>query len=141
MGAAAAVLFVCDSFHPSLVVPLLSVLYGTEDPPSKQAQEQLDAEKERPVPIRVMKVMIHANNTFSTLAGLGDTTILRGRFNVIGDQRDQVWMQSLRFGFGRSVSGSTYRYVTSRHGDGHGRNQVCWRHLTLFLIYLFLIGS
>ena len=55
--------------------------------------------------------MIHANNTFSTIAGLGDTTILRGNFNVIGDKRDQVWMQSLRFGFGRKVSGSTYRYV------------------------------
>jgi hypothetical protein len=73
------------------------------------AQEQAGAEKNRNIPtIRVMKVMIHADNTFSTLAGLGDTTILRGRFSVIGDQRDQVWMQSLRFGFGRSVSGSTY---------------------------------
>jgi len=58
-----------------------------------------------------MKVMIHANNTFSTLAGMGGsdaTNILRGRFNVIGDKRDQVWMQSVRFGFGRSVSGSLY---------------------------------
>jgi len=79
-----------------------------EDSPSKEAKAQADAEENQPVPIRVMKVMIHANNTFSTLAGLGDTAILRGRFNVFGDQRDQVWMQSLRFGFGRSVSGSTY---------------------------------
>lgn len=79
-----------------------------EDPPSKGAKAHADAEANMPVPIRVMKVMIHANNTFSTLAGLGDNTVLRGRFNVIGDKRDQVWMQSVRFGFGRSVSGSTY---------------------------------
>lgn len=79
-----------------------------EDPPSKQAKAEADAEENRPAPIQVMEVLIHANNTFSTLAGLGDTNVLRGRFNIIGDKRDQVWMQSVRFGFGRSVSGSTY---------------------------------
>ena len=60
--------------------------------------------------IRVMEVKFFANNTFATVAGLGDS-ILRGKYNIIGEKRDQLWMQVLRFGFGRSVSGSVYRYV------------------------------
>jgi hypothetical protein len=48
------------------------------------------------------------NNTFATIAGMGASTILRGKFNVIGDKKDQLWMQIWRFGFGRSVSGSVY---------------------------------
>jgi len=46
--------------------------------------------------------------TFSTLGGLGDAKILRGKWNLIGENRDQLWMQVSRFGFGRGVSGSTY---------------------------------
>jgi len=40
--------------------------------------------------------------------GMGSNTILRGKFYVIGDKKDQLWMQIWRFGFGRSVSGSVY---------------------------------
>lgn len=39
---------------------------------------------------------------------MGASTILRGKFYVIGDKKDQLWMQIWRFGFGRSVSGSVY---------------------------------
>ena len=60
--------------------------------------------------IRVMEVKFFANNTFATVAGLGGN-ILRGKFDIIGQDRDQLWMQVWRFGFGRSVSGSVYRYV------------------------------
>jgi hypothetical protein len=58
--------------------------------------------------IRVMQVAFHANNTFSTVAGLGESAILRGKFDIIGEEKNQLWMQVMRFGFGRSVSGSVY---------------------------------
>jgi hypothetical protein len=77
------------------------------DPLSKQAQERENEETELPVPIRVMQVQFHTNNTFSSVAGLGES-ILRGKFDVIGDSKDQLWMQVTRFGFGRSISGSVY---------------------------------
>jgi len=81
-----------------------------EDPPtssSKQKSEE-EAKNRASVPIRVMEVLFHSNNTFSTTGGLGDSTILRGKFDVIGQSKDQLWMQVWRFGFGRSVSGSVY---------------------------------
>jgi hypothetical protein len=77
------------------------------DPLSKEAQERENEETELPVPIRVMQVQFHTNNTFSSVAGLGES-ILRGKFDVIGQDKDQLWMQVTRFGFGRSVSGSVY---------------------------------
>lgn len=96
-------LFLChESNSPTILITF------AEDPPSRKAKEEADAQEKRPINIRVMKVTIHPNNTFSTVAGLGDDTILRGRFSVIGEQRDQLWMQVIRFGFGRSVSGSIY---------------------------------
>jgi hypothetical protein len=58
--------------------------------------------------IRVMEVKLFENNTFSTTAGLGDSTVLRGKWWIIGEERDQFWLQVWRFGFGRSVSGSTF---------------------------------
>ena len=39
--------------------------------------------------------------------GLGDT-ILRGKWSIVGEKRDQFWMKVWRFGFGRAVSGSTF---------------------------------
>jgi hypothetical protein len=78
-----------------------------EDPPNKKAKEEADAAKERPANIRVMKVTMFPNNTFSSVEGVGDT-ILRGRFSVVGEKRDHLWMHITRFGFGRSVSGSVY---------------------------------
>ena len=55
-----------------------------------------------------MEVKLFSNNTFSSTAGLGDSTVLRGKWWIIGEERDQLWMQIWRFGFGRAVSGSTY---------------------------------
>lgn len=78
-----------------------------DDPPSKNAQAAHDDESDAPVMIRVMQVAFHGNNTFSTVAGLGEA-ILRGKWDVIGQEKDQLWMQVWRFGFGRSVSGSTF---------------------------------
>jgi len=77
----------------------------------QQQQQDDDAAAIDEPAIQIMTIQIHSNNTFSTLSGLGDTAVLRGRFNVAGENRDQLWLQTLRFGFGRSVSGSTYRYV------------------------------
>jgi len=75
----------------------------------KKRMEEEEKERNRLVMnIRVMEVMFFANNTFTTVAGLGGNTILRGRYDVIGKEKDQIWMQVRRFGFGRSVSGSVY---------------------------------
>lgn len=76
-----------------------------EVPKSKEEQE---LEKNAPIPIRVMEMQLFANHTFCTLKGLGDDVILRGKWDVVGKQRNQLWMEVWRFGFGRSVSGSTY---------------------------------
>jgi hypothetical protein len=77
------------------------------DPLSKKAQQREDEESARTVPIRVMQVQFHVNNTFSSVLGVGES-ILRGKFDIIGQDKDQLWMQVTRFGFGRSVSGSVY---------------------------------
>jgi len=78
------------------------------------AKAQTDAEKEweerqknEPIPIKSFEVDLFANNTFQTVTGLGDM-ILRGKWSIVGEQRDQLWMTVWRFGFGRDVSGSTY---------------------------------
>ncbi|KAL7557192.1 hypothetical protein ACA910_001198 [Epithemia clementina (nom. ined.)] len=73
--------------------------------------------------IRVMQIKFFPNNTFATLWGTGDV-ILRGKFDTLvrdtygGRFASQsnpsptptvaLWMQIMRFGFGRSVSGSVY---------------------------------
>jgi hypothetical protein len=74
-----------------------------EDAPRKKKETPQDK-----IPIRVMELLFHTNNTFSTVAGLGEETILRGKWDIIGNTRNQLWMQVWRFGFGRSVSGSVY---------------------------------
>ncbi len=58
--------------------------------------------------VRVLQIVFHRNNTFSTTGGLGNAAILRGKFDMIGQDKDHLWMQVIRFGFGRSVSGSVY---------------------------------
>jgi hypothetical protein len=78
-----------------------------DDPPSKKAQAAHEDDSDAPVLIRVMQLVFHGNHTFSTVAGLGEA-ILRGKWDVIGQDKDQLWMQVWRFGFGRSVSGSTF---------------------------------
>lgn len=75
-------------------------------------KEKSDEEKKReetmPVPIRTMELELFPNMTFSTFHGFGSAKTLRGKWSVIGYDKDQFWMQISRFGFGRSVSGSTY---------------------------------
>ena len=78
------------------------------DPPSKKASKEAEEEQNRFVNIRVMEVQFFANNTFATVGGLGES-ILRGKYHIVGQDRDHLWMQVWRFGFGRAVSGSVYR--------------------------------
>jgi len=76
--------------------------------PKTEKEKNLEKmEKNSPVPIKAFEVDLFANNTFSTVTGLGDM-VLRGKWWIIGEKRDQLWMQVWRFGFGRSVSGSTF---------------------------------
>ena len=72
---------------------------------AEKAEEELEPGKN----MQVMAVELFSNNTFSTLYGLGNSTVLRGKWSIIGDKRDQLWMMVHRFGWGRSVSGSTFR--------------------------------
>eukprot|EP00816_Leptocylindrus_hargravesii_P011337 CAMPEP_0196802296 /NCGR_PEP_ID=MMETSP1362-20130617/1926_1 /TAXON_ID=163516 /ORGANISM="Leptocylindrus danicus, Strain CCMP1856" /LENGTH=382 /DNA_ID=CAMNT_0042173553 /DNA_START=301 /DNA_END=1449 /DNA_ORIENTATION=- len=58
--------------------------------------------------MQVMQVELFSNSTFVTIGGLGQAVTLRGKWMIIGQDKDQLWMQVWRFGFGRSVSGSTY---------------------------------
>jgi hypothetical protein len=79
-----------------------------EDPPSNKAAKKYAEDMENnPVKIRVMQVRFFPNNTFATIGGTGDA-ILRGKFDVIGQDKDSLWMHISRFGFGRSVSGSVF---------------------------------
>lgn len=72
------------------------------------AEEKEEEESKPGKNMQVMAVELFANNTFSTLQGLGSSTVLRGRWSIIGKKRDALWMMVSRFGFGRSVSGSTF---------------------------------
>jgi len=81
--------------------------YVDKVPKTEREKELEKREKNSPVPIKTFEVELFANNTFSTIKGLGDM-VLRGKWWIIGDKRDQLWMQVWRFGFGRSVSGSTF---------------------------------
>lgn len=71
--------------------------YVDEKPPSKAEQERAEQEKNAPMQIKSFEVELFANNTFSTITGLGDT-ILRGKWSIIGEERDQLWMSVWRFG-------------------------------------------
>ena len=98
-----------------------------EDLPNKKAKEAAEAAENRPANIRVMKVTMFPNNTFSSVEGVGDT-ILRGKFSVIGEKRDQLWMHITRFGFGRSVSGSVY---SEGHGLSHEDAKSYWGKISV----------
>ncbi len=90
-----------------------------EKPKSKAEKEREEREKNAPMPIKTFVVELFANNTFSTITGLGDT-VLRGKWSIAGDDRDQLWMSVWRFGFGRSVSGSTFSegsHLTNQDGE------------------------
>uniref|UniRef100_A0A7S4RKB1 Uncharacterized protein n=1 Tax=Ditylum brightwellii TaxID=49249 RepID=A0A7S4RKB1_9STRA len=77
-------------------------------PPSPADKKKEEEQKNQKIDIRVMEVQFFGNNTFATVAGLGSSAILRGKWSIIGEERDHLWMQVSRFGFGRSVSGSVY---------------------------------
>jgi hypothetical protein len=85
-----------------------------QDPPSSSSsnkkihRDDTEDTSKQSANIRVMEVAFYQNNTFCSIAGLGESAILRGKFDVIGPDKDQIWFQIARFGFGRSVSGSVY---------------------------------
>jgi hypothetical protein len=56
-----------------------------------------------PFDVRVMPIRFFANNTF---VALGTNKILRGRFDITGN--DRLTFEVSRFGMGRSVAGSVY---------------------------------
>lgn len=58
-----------------------------------------------PFDLQVLPIHFFPNNTF---CAKGINKILRGRFNV---EESDIFFQVSLFGFGRSVSGSVYRYV------------------------------
>lgn len=79
-----------------------------EDPPKKSKKKKEENMDKPTHGIRVLEVKFFQNNTFATVGGMGGSAILRGRFSVIGKEKDHIWMQVIRFGFGRSVSGSVF---------------------------------
>jgi len=81
-----------------------------EDPPPKSKKQEYEERMvDQPVHnIRVLEVKLFANNTFATIGGMGGSTILRGKFSIIGKEKDHIWLQVLIFGFGRAVSGSVF---------------------------------
>jgi hypothetical protein len=84
-----------------------SIKYGeyVQDPPHPDQKKEAD---EFPINIRVLQVEFYANYTFSITDGVGTEVQLRGKWDIWGDDRDLLWMQIMRFGFGRDISGSTY---------------------------------
>lgn len=81
--------------------------YVDERAKSEAEKQREEREDNAPMQIKSFEVELFANNTFSTITGLGDT-ILRGKWSIIGKERDHLWMSVFRFGFGRNVSGSTF---------------------------------
>ncbi len=62
-----------------------------------------------PFDLQVLPIHFFSNNTF---CAKGNNKILRGRFHIrTRDEDCELFFQVSLFGFGRSVSGSVYRYV------------------------------
>mmetsp|Transcript_67508 Transcript_67508/g.195166 ORF Transcript_67508/g.195166 Transcript_67508/m.195166 type:complete len:434 (-) Transcript_67508:64-1365(-) len=55
--------------------------------------------------IRVLPVTFYPNSTF---AAIGTEKILRGKYEISGEQGDQLYFRVSLFGFGRSAPGSVY---------------------------------
>ena len=55
--------------------------------------------------VRVIPITFHANNTFTAI---GVDKILRGRYDIAGENGDSLFFRVSLFGFGRSLSGSIY---------------------------------
>jgi hypothetical protein len=83
--------------------------YVYDAPSKKKAETTANPAEDQPSSaVRVLQIVFHRNNTFSTTGGLGTAAILRGKYDIVGTEQDHIWMQVIRFGFGRSVSGSVY---------------------------------
>mmetsp|Transcript_37584 Transcript_37584/g.57290 ORF Transcript_37584/g.57290 Transcript_37584/m.57290 type:complete len:400 (+) Transcript_37584:124-1323(+) len=72
----------------------------------KYIDEKKYEDPDRNIDIRVMPIEFYANNTF---CAVGSNKILRGRFEITGDEKDRIEFAVSLFGAGRSVSGSIYR--------------------------------
>lgn len=81
--------------------------YVDAKPMSDAEKVREEMEKNEPMNVKSFEVELFSNNTFCTITGLGDT-VLRGKWRIGGEERDQLWMSVWRFGFGRDVSGSTF---------------------------------
>ena len=99
-----AALFERSDFYNTTFV-LTSQALATTPPKKKTQQQQQQSSSTPPPSVRVMEITFHANNTFSTRRGAA--AILRGKFDIMRNGQ-QIWFQVVRFGFGRSVSGSVY---------------------------------
>lgn len=86
---------------------LFDIICGKRDSHAFCSKKEEQGEEDL-VPIRVMEVMLFRNYSFTSTAGVG-STVLRGKWDITGEERDGFWMKISRFGFGRSVSGSTFR--------------------------------
>ena len=98
--------------------------------------------QDQPVSIRAIQLQFFANNTFATIAGVGET-ILRGKFDIVGHNKDQLWMQVTRFGFGRSVSGSVYsegRMLTNDDAKSYWGDILSEKNETMIVEGSVLIG-
>mmetsp|Transcript_11021 Transcript_11021/g.13983 ORF Transcript_11021/g.13983 Transcript_11021/m.13983 type:complete len:190 (+) Transcript_11021:1-570(+) len=71
----------------------------------KYIDEKKYEDPDRNIDIRVMPIEFYANNTF---CAIGSNKILRGRFEITGDEKDRIEFAVSLFGAGRSVSGSIY---------------------------------
>lgn len=68
--------------------------YVDKVPKTEQEKELEKREKNSPVPIKTFEVELFANNTFSTITGLGDM-ILRGKWWIIGEKKRSAVDESL----------------------------------------------
>ena len=59
----------------------------TDAKPKSKEEEALE-EQEKNDPFPILEVQLFANITFTTRKGLGQDMILRGKWWIIGDQRD-----------------------------------------------------
>jgi len=56
---------------------------------------------------KLYRVTLHANATFSSSPGGDDNKVLRGRWAITGEKKEQIRLHTSRFGFGK-ISANTY---------------------------------
>ncbi|CAB9505031.1 expressed unknown protein [Seminavis robusta] len=88
--------------------------------------------------LRVLQVSFYPNNTF---AAFGAEKILRGRFGLMGEYQDHLWLQVNLYGAGRDVSGSVFsegRLLTQEDRRGYVGPIVSYpnqRNQTTYYVY------